>query len=56
VQSPSKFLTDLGHHPTSCGNINPRITKTTLNKKGTAGGTTTPNFKLYYRAIVMKAA
>ena len=60
MQSPSKlqFFTDLKRTLFNFIRKNkaPRITKTILYNKETSRGITIPNFKLCYRATVLKTA
>ena len=58
IKIPAKFFTDLERMVLNFigKNKKPRIAKTILYNKRTSGDIAVPNFKLYYRATVLKTA
>ena len=56
IKIPPKFFTDLERTIINFirKNKKPRIAKTNLYNKGTSEAITIPDFKLYYRATIMK--
>ena len=58
IKIQAKFFTDLKRTVFNCmwKCKKPRIAKTILYNKGNSGGITIPDFRLYFRATVLKAA
>ena len=58
VKIPTKLFKDIKRAILKfiCKGKKPKIGKTVLNNKRTAGGITIPELKLYYRAMMIKTA